>query len=125
MLLAPDGDVTRLENPRADLLLGLHPDTDRQQSTLTLTEGATLLLYTDGLVESRTQSLQPGLDRLAATLGRLAGLQLETLCDQLLAAMLPPYPQDDVAILAIRLRPSTDSAGHHRVEPTPTPWSEG
>ena len=90
--MAPDGVVTRLENDRADLLLGLHPDTDRQQSTLTLAPGATLLLYTDGLVESRTQSLQPGLDRLSATLGPLAELELESLCDQpgRHAAALPP-----------------------------------
>ncbi|WP_051274755.1 SpoIIE family protein phosphatase [Cellulomonas sp. URHD0024] len=125
MLLTPDGAVTRIENARADLLLGVHPDTDRQQSTLELSQGATLLLYTDGLVESRTQSLQPGLDRLSATLGPLAGLELETLCDQLLAEMLPPYPQDDVAILAIRLRPTADGSGHHPLEPSPTPWSEG
>jgi len=125
MLLASDGAVTRLQNARADLLLGVHPDTDRQQSTLALAPGATLLLYTDGLVESRTQPLQTGLDRLQTTLGPLAELELETLCDQLLATMLPPRPQDDVAILAIRLRPTADSSGRHPVGPSPTPWSEG
>lgn len=107
MLLAPDGSVTSLQSSRADLLLGIDPATDRQQSSLTLTQGATLLLYTDGLVESRAQPLQTGLDRLRATLGPLAGLDLETLCDRLLTTMLPPHPQDDVAILAIRLRPTT------------------
>ncbi|MGY4643932.1 SpoIIE family protein phosphatase [Cellulomonas sp. URHB0016] len=124
MLLAPDGAVTTVETVRADLLLGVQPDTDRQQSTLALAEGATLLLYTDGLVESRTQPLQPGLDRLRTTLAPLAELELESLCDQLLAAMLPPRPEDDVAILAIRLRPPTDGSGHHPVGPSPTPWSE-
>ncbi|WP_051639867.1 SpoIIE family protein phosphatase [Cellulomonas sp. URHE0023] len=125
MLVAPDGAVTTIENARSDLLLGVQPDTDRQESTLELTQGATLLLYTDGLVESRSQPLQRGLDRLSSTLGPLAELELETLCDQLLTEMLPPYPQDDVAILAIRLRPAPDGPGRHSVEPAPTPWSEG
>jgi serine phosphatase RsbU (regulator of sigma subunit) len=64
-----------------------------------------LLLYTDGLVERRGQSLDEGLARLSEVLAELTrqDLPLEVLCDQLLQAMLPERPEDDVALVAVRL----------------------
>jgi glycosyltransferase involved in cell wall biosynthesis len=65
-----------------------------------LEKGATLALYTDGLVESRQQPLEAGLDRL---LGKLVGAHehpLEALCDEMLATA--PGSDDDVALLLLR-----------------------
>jgi serine phosphatase RsbU (regulator of sigma subunit) len=61
-----------------------------------------VLLYTDGLVERRGQDLDHGLARLQETLADLAGRELDEL-SELLARMLPAEPDDDVALVAVRL----------------------
>lgn len=67
MLRLPDGTVRALDdNP--DLLLGLDPNTDRVERDTDLPDGSTLLIYTDGLVERRGESLDAGLRRLSQAL---------------------------------------------------------
>jgi serine phosphatase RsbU (regulator of sigma subunit) len=112
MILGPDGSVTVAESPDTDLLLGFDPTTQRGECTLTIEAGATVLLYTDGLVERRGQSLGDGLEYLRQTLAELAadGPCLEDLCDRLLERMLPDRRDDDVALAAVRLR-------HHERKP--------
>ncbi|SNS44296.1 serine/threonine-protein kinase RsbW [Geodermatophilus saharensis] len=66
--------------------------------------GATLVLYTDGLVESRTADLDTGLARLRAVAVEGAGsdpADPDELCDRLLAALTGPRRADDVALLAL------------------------
>ncbi|WKX72320.1 SpoIIE family protein phosphatase [Streptomyces sp. XD-27] len=70
--------------------------------------GATLLLYTDGLVESRMRDVWTGIEqlreRLTAT-ARLTGPNpppLEPLCDEVLDMLGPGDRDDDVALLAAR-----------------------
>jgi len=62
-----------------------------------------VLLYTDGLVEQRVQSLDTGLGRLSALLSELAPRPLPELCDALLERLVPAHPEDDVALVAVRL----------------------
>jgi PAS domain S-box-containing protein len=100
-----DGTVTVLSTPVGDLLLGVDPETVRRESTVPLRPGATVLLYTDGLVERRDTSVDAGVARLQGHLAELAGLPLDRLCDELLARMLPGTPEDDVALVAISVRP--------------------
>jgi serine phosphatase RsbU (regulator of sigma subunit) len=69
-----------------------------------LTAGDTLLLYTDGLVERRDQSLAIGLAELARTLAALEMTPLDDACDELLARLLVDRPFDDVAMLAVHTR---------------------
>ena len=64
--------------------------------------GATLLLYTDGLVERRGSHLDDGLSHLADVAAALVSLELEELCDALLGR-LGQSGDDDVALLAVRL----------------------
>lgn len=66
-----------------------------------LEPGSLLVLYTDGLIESRDRDLDEGMAGLAGAL-RGAGEPLEALCDTILAALLPEAPQDDVAVLLAR-----------------------
>ncbi|WP_053914482.1 SpoIIE family protein phosphatase [Streptomyces sp. SCSIO 75703] len=71
--------------------------------------GATLLFYTDGLVESRLRDVWTGIEqlreRLAAT-ARLTGPDhpppLEALCDEVLDMLGPGDRDDDIALLAAR-----------------------
>ncbi|GAB2922184.1 SpoIIE family protein phosphatase [Streptomyces heilongjiangensis] len=65
-----------------------------------LAEGALLALFTDGLVESHTMSVDVGLRNLLRVLDD-ARLPLEDTCDLLLAA-LNPEADDDVALLLAR-----------------------
>lgn len=46
------------------MLLGLRPTAERPTTHTWLPDGTTLLLHTDGLVESRTRSLDDGMIRL-------------------------------------------------------------
>ena len=119
MVLHPGGRVQVLTGASTDLLLGVTSDAARHENTVPLERDSVVLLYTDGLVERRDQPLDVGLQRLQDTLGELAGLPLDDLCDELLARMLPERPEDDVALVAVRLhpqsRPRPAEAGPNRV----------
>ena len=121
LVLHPDGRVDVLTGQGHDLLLGVQPDTPRREAQITLERDVIVLLYTDGLIERRDQSLDEGLRRLQHTLAGLAGSSLDHLCDDLLASMLPDRPEDDVALVAVRLhpqhRPRPAEAGPTRIPP--------
>ena len=107
LVLDTDGRPSLLEASRADLLLGFDAETDRLESVVTLERDSTVVLYTDGLVERRGESLQAGLDRLGEVAGELArdGVDLDGLVDGLLERLVPQRPEDDVALIAVRLHP--------------------
>ncbi|WP_406010605.1 SpoIIE family protein phosphatase [Streptomyces sp. NBC_00637] len=67
------------------------------------TPGDQLVLYTDGLVETRTHSLDERLEALLALLDDPAR-PLEELCELLLSALHHPDNHDDVALLVARAR---------------------
>ena len=121
VLLAPDGTSVVLEAPQADLLLGIDPDTERVDTEVVVERGSTLLLYTDGLLERRGQSLDEGIEVLRALLEELDGLPLQELCDELLARLVPQRADDDVALVAVRAhrqdRPRPPEAGPEDVPP--------
>ena len=107
--------------------VGVTADPTYVEATQDLPAGATLLLFTDGLVERRGQSIASGLARLseAVTAGTEVGtrsdgsgtqsdgsgtrsvaaatVELEALCDRLLASLLDAgHVADDVALVAMR-----------------------
>jgi serine/threonine-protein kinase RsbW len=80
------------------------PDVDRTEQTATLDVGATLVLYTDGLVETREDSLTDGLERLAALAENRSSASEDELVDLLLADVEgAEHRKDDVAILVARM----------------------
>jgi serine phosphatase RsbU (regulator of sigma subunit) len=119
--ISPDGTVALLTAEGTDRMLGVTPDAARRESQVSLEWDTVVLLYTDGLVEHRDQDLDHGMARLQATLGDLAGRDLDELCETLLARMLPDDPDDDVALVAVRLhpqdRPRPPEAGPNQVPP--------
>ena len=105
MVITAEGHVSALADGTADLLLGIDPGTERHEAEVLLEHGATLLLYTDGLVERRGQNLDEGLARLQSLLEELGPRPLDELCDELLTRLLPARSEDDVALVAVRLHP--------------------
>ncbi|WP_299056580.1 GAF domain-containing SpoIIE family protein phosphatase [uncultured Nocardioides sp.] len=102
LLVEPDGSPLLL--PASGLMLGLGGEGRRRlEQQRDLRPGSTLLLFTDGLVERRGESLDAGLERLCDAVVPLASRPLPRMVDDLLAAMLPTGHEDDVAVLAVRL----------------------
>jgi PAS domain S-box-containing protein len=103
LLLAPDGTVTVLGGPIGDLMLGVDVEAHRVEDVTPLAPGSTVLLYTDGLVERRDSIFDAGMGRLVEQLRELANRPLEELCTALLDRILEGTPQDDVALVAVRV----------------------
>jgi serine phosphatase RsbU (regulator of sigma subunit) len=100
-IVTPDGKADFLDLPAGPPLgLGGLPFESAQ---FDLAEGSILVLYTDGLIESRWHDIDVGLERLRRSLSEPAE-SLEAVCDRLLRALLPERPADDVALLIARTR---------------------
>ncbi|MGY1773853.1 SpoIIE family protein phosphatase [Blastococcus sp. SYSU D00813] len=123
LLLRGDGRVEELSGERAELMLGVDPAARRTDRAVTFDRPATVLLYTDGLVEARDQVLDDGIAALREALADLADRPLAELCDGLLARLRPRGVADDVALVAVRLhpedRPRPAEAGPPHVPPVP------
>ena len=125
LVINPDGSVAELAAWTGDLLLGVDAGVTRHESVVTLDRGATVLLYTDGLIERRDADLDAGYERLRTALVELADLPLNKLLDEVLERLVHGRPEDDVAVVAVRLhpqdRPRPAEAGPTSVPPTVPP----
>ncbi|GGN49802.1 hypothetical protein GCM10011579_003870 [Streptomyces albiflavescens] len=103
-LVHADGRVEFLDQA-TDPPLDAHPDPiPRPQADTTFTDGAAVVLYTDGLIERRGEDIDTGLDRLATSLVRHKDADPETLADAVLHELLPPGgATDDTALIIVRL----------------------
>ncbi|WP_097977781.1 SpoIIE family protein phosphatase [Streptomyces sp. gb14] len=102
LLLDSTGGAQFLPEGRG-ILLGAAAGRPRPDAHVDLLPGSTLLFYTDGLIESRRQSLDVGLERLREAAADLNTQQLDDFVDQLLVRSRPADNDDDVALLAIRI----------------------
>ena len=102
LMVTQDGKSHYLESGRVRLL-GTGAPFDHRDNTLTLPAGATLLFYTDGLIESPAESLDAGMARLRRHAAALATRTVESFCDLLLERVRPHDNDDDVALLAVRV----------------------
>ncbi|WP_432958072.1 ATP-binding SpoIIE family protein phosphatase [Micromonospora haikouensis] len=101
--------------PGTPLGLGCAPRT----TTVRFAPGDTLLLFSDGVVERRRQSLVAGLDSLAAAVAGAASGDPRALCAVATAAVAGAT-EDDVAVLAVEhaLIPSRSASMEVPAEPT-------
>ena len=98
------GGTAELLDVRPSRMLGA-PPTPAVEWAGVLSPGAVLLLYTDGLVESRDADLDRGLATLMDAAVRAGTSDPDELCDRLLAELASGVRADDVALLAITRRP--------------------
>jgi serine phosphatase RsbU (regulator of sigma subunit)/anti-sigma regulatory factor (Ser/Thr protein kinase) len=102
ILVDADG-TTRLLEDGHTIPLGLRPDRPRPDAHTTVPAGATLLLYTDGLVERRGSSLDQGIAHAAALVKDGRNATLDDVADQIMTRLAPSSGyQDDVAVLLYR-----------------------
>lgn len=99
-LIYQDGATSYLEGGLSPPL-GVAMHIDYRESVGRLESGATLLLYTDGLIEKRRSPIEEGFERLQ-DLAVGAPEDLEAACDHILGGLLQEEAADDVALLAVR-----------------------
>jgi serine/threonine-protein kinase RsbW len=111
LVVSPDGRSRFLWDGRSPPLGSLLGQ-ERGEAEDRLAEGETLVLYTDGLVERRTASIDVGLERLAdAARRRAAGAPrlADEICDSLVAGQTQ---EDDVCVLTLFRMPSASMFTH-------------
>jgi anti-sigma regulatory factor (Ser/Thr protein kinase) len=102
LLVRPDGTSEYLDvSPAPPLGIGASPIVSR---TLPIEDGSLLVMYTDGLVERRTEDIDLGLERLRKVFGPRSPEQtLDELCREALADVYGDHQRDDIAILVAKL----------------------
>ncbi len=101
ILLAPDGSVHALTGA-VSVPLGAPCDEERALAETTLAPGCTVLLYTDGLVETRAGDIDSDIARLMADVGRHPpGDGPNALIKRLTGAL--GTLTDDIALLAVQV----------------------
>jgi serine phosphatase RsbU (regulator of sigma subunit)/anti-sigma regulatory factor (Ser/Thr protein kinase) len=103
LLVSPAGEASFLEET-AGIPLGVSETARYESQVFEFEPGATLLLYTDGLVETRSEPIDRGLERLRALAERNSG-GVELLCRQVVDELVREERPDDVALLAARIQP--------------------
>ncbi|GAA2747293.1 SpoIIE family protein phosphatase [Kitasatospora cinereorecta] len=100
-LVHPDGTA---EYPDAALAppLGTGGGHPYETTELKLAEGSRLVLFTDGLVETRDHDIDHGLERLRAALADDGTRTPDATCEAATSAMRAPNPTDDAALLVAR-----------------------
>lgn len=109
LLLTGDAAVF-LEDGRSTPLCAADPGAVRAEAEVALPPGATLVFYTDGLVERSHEPLDLGLDRLAQAVIEARGLEPERMADRILEALIPgEEARDDAAVVVVQLAPTGDA----------------
>jgi anti-sigma regulatory factor (Ser/Thr protein kinase) len=105
LLVLPDGTATFLDDGSrapiaAELFLGA-----KRSGQAPLPPGSLIVLYTDGLIERRGESLDAGMARLASLARELLWEPVGAVCDRLIAGLQPASGfADDVAVVVARPR---------------------
>jgi serine phosphatase RsbU (regulator of sigma subunit) len=107
-LLVRGGEARYLEGG-GGALLGLAAGAHAQEAEETLEPGDFVVLYTDGLIERRGESIVDGLERLRSTAATIRAASTDELCAGLVDALLPQGAarEDDVALLVVRWAAAT------------------
>nr|WP_079192383.1 PP2C family protein-serine/threonine phosphatase [Streptomyces sp. CB01883] len=104
-LLRGDGTVDLLDQATDPPLDAAFEPSPRPEATTAFTDGDTLLLYTDGLIERRHQDIDTGLSRPTDALARHRALtHPEALADAVINDLIPAEGvTDDTALVVVSL----------------------
>ena len=130
-LLVTGEGATLLDGAGSGPVLGVPGRGRYTEGSAEVAPGTTLLLYTDGLVERRGETLDAGLARIADAARRHSAARPERLVRHLLDDVLGDSDQpDDVAVIAVRVLPPplrerlpADPARLARVRRSVTAWT--
>jgi serine phosphatase RsbU (regulator of sigma subunit)/anti-sigma regulatory factor (Ser/Thr protein kinase) len=127
LLVQPDARVGQLPIPvSVPLGVGGIP---HQETTLPVPPGSTLVLYTDGLVETRGSDLGTQINALESELRSIFATtsSLEQAADRVLAALLPGSgePADDVTLLLARTPAAPLASAQITLRPEPQQVAAG
>jgi sigma-B regulation protein RsbU (phosphoserine phosphatase) len=106
ILLLPDGRIETIDHSLG-MVLGMYKKVVLDEQRLRLEPGTTLLLYTDGVVDSQDKDGNSfGLQGIKETLANCHGYSAQEICD-LLVESLEIYQQngqqyDDLAVVALQ-----------------------
>ena len=101
LLRLPDGEIRRLDSAHSPII-GI-PGTRRVADTAPFPEGATLVMYTDGLVERRDRPVEDGIDLAIAHLHGLGGdVTGDALVEALIGELVDDVAEDDIALLVVQ-----------------------
>ncbi len=122
ILLGADGGTRLIEEVHGPMLG--YPGGRHEAVSIPIAEGDTLVLYTDGLVERRDETIDEGIERLRGVVAGTAGTDV---VERAFAALVPRAPADDAAILvAHRLAPEQRSGASRStqsgVSPSVSEW---
>ncbi|MEU5754059.1 SpoIIE family protein phosphatase [Streptomyces sp. NPDC047829] len=102
ILSHPDGTLVLLDEGRS-LPLAVRPGRERPEGTCTVPARATLLLYTDGLVERRRRPLTAGIDQAGEAVQAGRDVAVDDLATHVMSQLAPSGGyDDDVALLLYR-----------------------
>ncbi|WP_374238299.1 SpoIIE family protein phosphatase [Mycobacterium sp. PSTR-4-N] len=102
ILVLADQETQLLDEARSTPLAVRYSES-RPETSVTMPPRATLLLYTDGLVERRRESIDDGIARATGVVGAHRGTALDELADVIMAGLAPVKGyDDDVALLLYR-----------------------
>jgi PAS domain S-box-containing protein len=100
-LIATDGGTARRLTAGGPPLGAGYGDVATEQVSLAV--GATIVFYTDGLVEHRGQDIDRGIGALEREIGTHTSASVAGVPEAIVGALLPDGPDDDVAILVARV----------------------
>jgi serine phosphatase RsbU (regulator of sigma subunit)/anti-sigma regulatory factor (Ser/Thr protein kinase) len=102
LLVSPGGQTSWLDQGQSEPLFG-QPSLSRQRGSAILEPGGILVLYSDGLIERRGESLDVGLSRLERLVTEMAERRPEGICDELFSRFgIDASRADDAVVLVIK-----------------------
>src|SRR5689334_5674681 len=106
LLAGPAPATTSVLTDASSVPLAVRRDEPRPQTSLVLPPGSTLMLFTDGLVERKHESIDLGIARAADVLTTALQLPLDAVADAVLRELAPAAGyDDDVAMVIYRHQP--------------------
>jgi anti-sigma regulatory factor (Ser/Thr protein kinase) len=107
ILVSADGPAMLLDQAQSPPLAMLPATWRRRQAATALPPGASLMLYTDGLVERRGRGIDQGIEAAAGALAGYGAEYPDTAADHVMAVMTPAAGyEDDVAVVLYRHPPA-------------------